>query len=166
LSAPPGTAHPRPARLPPRIGCRVPARASRVALSPVSPGGSGPHPLGPQPARGRERRGPGAEAVSPRSGRNGPEDYNPAVERRGREHERTEEERAQVAEELRRVREQVRERAFHERDPASVLGEPRALPTPEPIPREPAPVAEPASPRPDASAVNAAWRAEAPPGPG
>jgi hypothetical protein len=88
------------------------------------------------------------------------------VERRGREHERTEEERAQVAEELRRVREQVRERALHERDPGSVLGEPRALPTPEPIPREPAPVAEPAPPRPDASAVNAAWRAEAPPGPG
>jgi hypothetical protein len=87
------------------------------------------------------------------------------VERRGREHERTEEERAQVADELRRVREQVRERALHERDPGSVLGEPRTLPAPEPIPPEPAPVAEPALPRPDASAVNAAWRAEAPPGP-
>ena len=96
----------------------------------------------------------------------GPEDYNRPVERRGREHERTEEERAQVAKELRRVREQVRERALHERDPGSVLGDPRPPRTPEPIPQEPAPAPEPPSTRPDATAVNAAWRVEGPPAPG
>ena len=99
------------------------------------------------------------------SGRNGPEDYNPPVGRRGREHERTEEERAQVAEELRRVREEVRERALHEREPGSVLGEPRATRPPEPVPQEAAPTPEPPPARPDAAAVNAAWRVEGPPAP-
>jgi hypothetical protein len=96
------------------------------------------------------------------SGRSGPADYNPAVTRRGREHERTEEERAQVAEELRRVREQVRERALHERDPGSVLGDPRASRVAEPLPPEPRSVPEPPPARPDATAVNAAWRVETP----
>lgn len=100
------------------------------------------------------------------SGPNRPEDYNPVVGRRGREHERTEEERAQVAEELRRVREQVRERALHERDPGGVLGDPRTTRTPEPIPQERAPAPEPQAARPDPTAVNAAWRVEAPPAPG
>jgi hypothetical protein len=100
--------------------------------------------------------------VTGSSGRDGPADYNPAVVRRGREHERTEEERAQVAEELRRVREQVRERALHERDPGSVLGDPRGTHAREPTPREPPPAPEPPEARPDATAVNLSWRAEAP----
>ena len=104
--------------------------------------------------------------MSGRRGRSGPEDYNPPVRGPGREHERTEEERSQVAMELRRVREQVRERALHERDPGSVLGDPRVTRTPEPIPQEPAPVPSPPPVRPDAAAVNAAWRAEAPHAPG
>jgi hypothetical protein len=94
------------------------------------------------------------------SGRTGPGAYNPTVQRRGREHERTEEERAQVAEELRRVREAVRERALHERDPQSVLPPAKAARTPEAIPAEPEPAPEPPPPRPDAAAVNALWRAE------
>ena len=97
------------------------------------------------------------------SGESGPAVYNPAVGRRGREHERTEEERAQVALELRRVRELVRGRALHERDPGSVLGDPRATRTPEPVPREPIPAPEPPTARPDATAVNAAWRVDGPP---
>ena len=97
------------------------------------------------------------------SGESGPAVYNPAVGRRGREHERTEEERAQVALELRRVRELVRGRALHERDPGSVLGDPRATRTPEPVPREPIPAPEPPPARPDATAVNAAWRVDGPP---
>jgi hypothetical protein len=100
--------------------------------------------------------------VSDASGRSEPEVYNPKVERRGREHERTDEERAQVAAELRRVREEVRDRALHERDPGAVLGAPRALRAPEPVPEERAPAPEPPLVRPDGSAVNAAWRAEAP----
>ena len=87
------------------------------------------------------------------------------MKRQGREHERTEEERAQVAAELRRVRESVRERALIERDPASVLPAPRPLRTPEPIPGEAAAPATAPPLRPDASAVNASWEARPAPGP-
>jgi hypothetical protein len=93
-------------------------------------------------------------------GRIGTGYYNPGVQRRGREHERTDEERAQVAAELRRVREAVRARALHERDPAAVLPSSRAVRVPEVIPTEPAPSPEPPAARPDATAVNALWRAE------
>jgi hypothetical protein len=82
------------------------------------------------------------------------------VERRGREHERTDEERAQVAAELRRVREAVRDRALHERDPASVLPAARPARAPEPVPSEPPPPPEPSPARPDSTQVNALWRAE------
>jgi hypothetical protein len=99
------------------------------------------------------------------SGRSGTPDYNPPVARRGREHERTDEERAQVAAELRRVREAVRERALHERDPASVLPPAREPRTPKPIPSAPAPPEEPVPHRPDSSAVNTYWQAEPPEGP-
>jgi hypothetical protein len=87
------------------------------------------------------------------------------VTRRGREHERTEEERAQVAAELRRVRESVRERALLERDVQSVLPAPLPPRTPEPVPQEPSPAAPAPAARPDASAVNASWEAQPPPGP-
>jgi hypothetical protein len=90
--------------------------------------------------------------------------YNPPVARRGKEHERTDEERAQVAAELRRVRESVRERALLERDPSQVLGPGREPRPPEPVPSERPPVDEPPPARPDASAVNAQWRAEPAPG--
>lgn len=99
------------------------------------------------------------------AGGNGARDYNPPVARRGREHERTDEERAQVAAELRRVRESVRERALHERDPSQVLPPARETRPPEPVPSEPPPAGEPPPARPDASAVNAQWRAEPPTGP-
>ncbi|HEY6549340.1 MAG TPA: hypothetical protein VI589_15595 [Vicinamibacteria bacterium] len=86
--------------------------------------------------------------------------------RRGREHERTDEERAQVADELRRVRESVRERALLERDPSVVLPEPRPVRAPEAVPTE-APAAPESLPaRPDAAAVNALWEAAPPPAPG
>jgi len=100
------------------------------------------------------------------SGRSGGGDYNPPVTRRGREHERTDEERAQVAAELRRVREAVRERALHERDPASALPTSRVVKTPEPVPAVEARAPEPPPARPDTAPVNAGWRAEAPPAPG
>jgi hypothetical protein len=89
------------------------------------------------------------------------------VTRSGREHERTDEERAQVAEELRRVREAVRERALLEREAGEVLPPPRPARPPEPIRDEPAAAAPEAAPaRPDASSVNAHYRAEPPPPPG
>jgi hypothetical protein len=88
------------------------------------------------------------------------------VTRRGREHERTDEERAQVADELRRVRESVRERALLERDPSVVLPEPRPVRAPEAVPTEPPPAPESLPTRPDAAAVNALWEAAPPPAPG
>jgi hypothetical protein len=87
------------------------------------------------------------------------------VARRGREHERTDEERAQVAAELRRVRESVRERALLDRDPAVLLGAPRETRTSEPGPN-PLPPEAPASARPDLASVNALWEAAPPPDPG
>jgi hypothetical protein len=84
------------------------------------------------------------------------------VTRRGREHERTDEERAQVAAELRRVRESVRGRALLERDPGEVLPGPRPVhvepqkPLPPGVAGEPAPAPPP---RPDAAEVNALWPA-------
>jgi hypothetical protein len=68
--------------------------------------------------------------------------------------------REDVAAELQRVRDEVRERALHPRDPASVLGNPRPAPEPTPIASEEALPPEPAPPRPDAAAVNEHWRAE------
>jgi hypothetical protein len=98
------------------------------------------------------------------AGGNGAQGYNPPVARRGREHERTDEERAQVAAELRRVRESVRERALHERDPSQVLGPARDTRPPEPASSDPLPADEPRPTRPDAAAVNALWRADPPTG--
>jgi hypothetical protein len=87
------------------------------------------------------------------------------VSRRGREHERTEEERAQVAAELERVREAVRDRALHERDSKDVLPEPRPVRAPEEVPQAQTPAPEPLPPRPDTGPVNASFRAEPEPPP-
>jgi hypothetical protein len=69
--------------------------------------------------------------------------------------------REDVLAELQRVREAVRERSLDPRDAQDVLPPAHAVRDPEPVPVEPEapPVALPSPP--DASAVNASWRAEA-----
>jgi hypothetical protein len=71
--------------------------------------------------------------------------------------------REDVAAELQRVRESVRERALHPRGAGDVLPPARALKDAEPIPAEAASPPLALHPPPDASAVNAHWRAEADP---
>jgi hypothetical protein len=68
--------------------------------------------------------------------------------------------REDVAAELQRVRESVRERALHPRGAADVLPTARAVKEGESVPPEAAPPPLTLPPPPDASAVNAHWRAE------
>jgi hypothetical protein len=68
--------------------------------------------------------------------------------------------RRAIGDELRRVRESVRSRALVEREPGAVLGAAPPVRTPTPIPTEPQPEPPPPPPRPDATEVNALWRAE------
>jgi hypothetical protein len=71
--------------------------------------------------------------------------------------------REDVAAELQRVRESVREGALHPRAPGEVLPAPRATRPAEEPAEEPAVEPEELPVRPDASDVNARWRAEAVP---
>lgn len=72
-------------------------------------------------------------------------------------------ERDDVAEELRRVREEVRRRArLPGGEPGSALPDLEVRP-PQALPREEPPAPDPPPCPPDATAVNEAWRAEAPP---
>lgn len=65
-------------------------------------------------------------------------------------------ERERVAAELARVREQAHERALDETRPTTLP--PAAVRSPEPVPLEPEPAAEPPATRPDNGPVNAAWK--------
>lgn len=71
--------------------------------------------------------------------------------------------REDVAAELRRVAEEARRRALRNGDASSAPSVPPALREPQPLPKAAEPSPEPLPPPPDASAVNAGWRAEAPP---
>lgn len=73
-------------------------------------------------------------------------------------------EREDVADQLRRVREEVRRKAFLADEGGGALPSPPAVREGQPLPRVEAQAAEPAPAPPDASPVNAAWKAEpAPP---